>query len=252
MQSVIGVYPTETTGTTSASVTYAATTTRTFDGGPSGTGTDWGTAANWSGDLLPGPSNDVVLPGLSGITFVNSVGTVNVNSITSTTTSFAAPELQIAGGTVTAGAISALAGPLKITSGTITGAGDVTVSGFFTWNGGTVGGVGTLTVGNLQIDANGGPTQIGKTLLINGSGTLIGGSGNAFAMRDGAVLNISRTGGLDIPSDADFSWPGGGQPSILNQGLFRKTTSAAERISPASTLRSPTPARCKSWRACCA
>src|SRR5215831_15204648 len=36
-------------------------TTIVWDGGPGGTGTDFNTAANWVGDVLPGASDDAVI-----------------------------------------------------------------------------------------------------------------------------------------------------------------------------------------------
>ena len=60
-----------------------APATITWDGGPSGTSTNWNTAANWVGDVLPGPSDDAVIgAAFSGITISTSAN-VAVKSVTS-------------------------------------------------------------------------------------------------------------------------------------------------------------------------
>src|SRR6187431_2447721 len=51
-----------------------------WDGGLSGTGTDWGTAANWVGDVLPGSTDDAVIG--AGFSVTHSNGTHTVASIT--------------------------------------------------------------------------------------------------------------------------------------------------------------------------
>lgn len=55
--------------------------TITFDGGVAGTGTDWNTAANWVGDVLPGTSNDVDLDGKTVVLSASTqVQRVNIGS----------------------------------------------------------------------------------------------------------------------------------------------------------------------------
>src|SRR5262245_29987999 len=64
----------------------------TWDGGSSGTGTAWNTAANWVGDVLPGTVDDAVIgPAFSGVTITSS-GAVTIKSLTNAAT------LQITGG----------------------------------------------------------------------------------------------------------------------------------------------------------
>ncbi|HTT86432.1 MAG TPA: fibronectin type III domain-containing protein, partial [Acidimicrobiales bacterium] len=66
---VITVYPTNTAGQTgpaaSTSLQVILPCTDSFTGGSQGNGTDWNTAANWSGDYVPGPGDWVCVDGPS-------------------------------------------------------------------------------------------------------------------------------------------------------------------------------------------
>ena len=58
------------------------TATITWDGG--GGNFDWGTAANWAGDVLPGAADDVVIDfGANDFTVVHLAGSTSIHSLTS-------------------------------------------------------------------------------------------------------------------------------------------------------------------------
>ncbi len=57
--------------TLGASQVQAAT--KTFDGGPSGSGADFSVAANWSGDTLPVAGDELLFNGTSSATFITNV-----------------------------------------------------------------------------------------------------------------------------------------------------------------------------------
>jgi hypothetical protein len=64
-----------------ASQTFAATVA--WDGGPLGTGTAWGTAANWYGDILPANGDTVnIIADASHSWTVNYAGNANLNTLT--------------------------------------------------------------------------------------------------------------------------------------------------------------------------
>jgi len=84
-----------------------------WDGGPSGTGTDWNIAANWAGDVLPGPDDDVVIDVPADVTIVHGSGTNSIKSLSSRKA-------------------------LTLTGGTLDVAGTVQVDNTFTLNGGTL------------------------------------------------------------------------------------------------------------------
>lgn len=53
-----------------------------WDGGPTGIGTDFNTAANWVGDVVPGPSDDAVIgPAFTGQVIATNTDT-NLLSLT--------------------------------------------------------------------------------------------------------------------------------------------------------------------------
>lgn len=105
-----------------------------WDGGPSGAGTDFNLAANWAGDILPGPGDDAVI-NTAGPT-ITLAAARSVQSVTSSRA------LQInSGGNLTTTATNALTAPVTVAGGTITGgtwnfsgAGD----GFHVTSGGSV------------------------------------------------------------------------------------------------------------------
>lgn len=91
-----------------------------WDGGPSGTGTDWNLAENWVGDVIPGASNDVFIDsGFTGITSSqnNSIRSLEIES------------------------------PLTIDAGTFTITDDSTINADL-----LVTGTGTLTLNSLTLD----------------------------------------------------------------------------------------------------
>src|SRR5205807_9191387 len=55
----------------------------TWDGGPTGNGTDWLDPVNWAGDVLPGPNDDAQL-GATGTSPEIVVGATAVRSVNST------------------------------------------------------------------------------------------------------------------------------------------------------------------------
>ncbi len=60
---------------------------KTFDGGPTGTGTQWDVAANWSGDTLPIATDQVCIPDLPIAGVVFDSGTASVRASPRTRTS---------------------------------------------------------------------------------------------------------------------------------------------------------------------
>src|SRR5262245_5765675 len=111
-----------------------------WDGGASGTGSDWHVAANWVGDSLPGAADDAIIgAAFSGVTIKASSG-VSVHSVTS------AARIRLDGvGTFAVAAASQLRA-LDLVSGfaALSGAGTITVTQAFTWTEGTVRGTGSL------------------------------------------------------------------------------------------------------------
>jgi hypothetical protein len=110
-----------------------------WDGGPTGTGTNWHTAENWVGDVLPGAGDDVEIGAAFAATTITSNADVTINSIQSE-----AP-LTLSNGDFSVAAASTLNSHLNLSGAfaVLTGAGDLTLNGGLTWSAGTMRGAGT-------------------------------------------------------------------------------------------------------------
>ncbi|MCA1699252.1 MAG: hypothetical protein LC790_10290, partial [Actinobacteria bacterium] len=135
-----------------------------------GAGTDsWHTAANWTGNTLPGAGDVVCLPAAAGGTKVEHNGTSTVASIQAGDGQLDLP-LHLIGGTLnisgTGANGSTLASLTQSNGGDLGGAGDLSV-GAFTWRAGSHGGSGVTTVtGSLAVE-NGTTKFLQRTLRID-------------------------------------------------------------------------------------
>ncbi|MFN0133022.1 MAG: hypothetical protein ACKVW3_10930 [Phycisphaerales bacterium] len=135
-----------------------------WDGGPAGTGTDWHGAANWVGDVLPGPSDDVVIDiGANHTIVMNATGTTSINSLV-------------------------LRENLNLTTGTLAVAAVATVTAV-TLNlqgGGLLGGQWNVAAGTLAANSNANNKLDGVSL----TGTLsIGSTNGVITVQNGLTLN---------------------------------------------------------------
>ena len=80
-----------------------------WDGG--GDGTSWSDAANWSGDLLPGPNDDVLIDDVTDPVVILNSGSVSVKSLESE------EALVVTGGSLTVTAPSVIQGSLTMSEG---------------------------------------------------------------------------------------------------------------------------------------
>lgn len=181
-----------------------------WDGGPSGTGTDWHTAANWAGDVLPAPGDDVVLNLPAGPTVVLNQSE-SVNSVTSS-------QPLTVSGTLTVAAASQFNAGVTL-SGTLTGAGDATFSAGLSWTGGTMSGAGTTiiaaTTGTLSMSVN--THTLSRTLRNDGAATWTVGT---LSMNGGTFTN---NGSFTFNSASNFNCSGvAGSNSFANVGSFVK------------------------------
>ncbi|MEA2325922.1 MAG: large repetitive protein, partial [Thermoanaerobaculia bacterium] len=144
----------------------------TWDGG--GADDNWSTAANWSLDLLPTSSDDVIITNVTGIAMVNVNATVK--SITVQNGAF----LRIEPGqilTVSNGSLIAAGGNLHVTStATWSGNGLLSVNGAVNMNGNsTIDGSGGLTInsgGSLDVVSNASFSIISRSTTNYGTITL--------------------------------------------------------------------------------
>ena len=186
-----------------------------WDGGPTGTGTNWQSAENWVGDVLPGANDAVVIGSAFASIIISSANNVTIHSITS------AASLWISGGTLTITSSSSLNNELILSvPGTLTGAGDLTVSSLFDWAGGTLSGSGRL-------DANGGMTLSGATKYLDGralnnAGDAVWTGGNIVAGNDYVINNLPGAT-FDVQNGVQLLYSGVGTGTFYNAGIFRKS-----------------------------
>jgi fibronectin-binding autotransporter adhesin len=162
--------------------------TLSWDGGPSGTGTDWADPMNWVGDVVPGPSDDALIGAFAGPA-IQINGAATVRSVTSS------KSLSIAG-SLTVSDASLFSAPVLL-SGTLAGTGDCTFSSVLTWTGGVMAGPTTTggPVGRVIINTSGtlaiaGTTHdLNRTLENNGTATWTAG---AIRMAGGTFNNNSQ------------------------------------------------------------
>ena len=194
--------------------------TVSWDGG--GDGTSWADPQNWSGDILPGPDDDVVIDVPGDITVVHSgaAGTTVINRLT------CRENLEVTGGTLDLAAPSQIDGDFSL-SGTLDGNGDLTVAGTSSWSNGTITGLGTLIVpagATLEIS---GPTTKNLRRNLDNSGTVLWTGGDVFS-GDAAIFNNLAGALFDIQTDGSFNGNAFGAVNLTlnNDGLVRKSVGA--------------------------
>lgn len=173
----------------------ALLSTINWDGGASGTGTVWSTAANWVGDVLPVSGDDAVIDATFSAVTITSSANATVNSVTSDAA------LAISAGTFTASTAMSINNSLALSGGTLDVTGNTSVTGAFNLSGGTLRHT-TVTTTPLLNVANS-PTLDGVTLAVNTTllpGT--SGSGNQVTVLNSLTLtNVLLR--LDRPYDFD-------------------------------------------------
>lgn len=144
-------------------------------------GGDWAVAANWLGQVVPQPSEDVVIP--AGAVVTHSTGDDTARGLTVGGT------LAVNGGTLAASSLSMSAGA------TLTGSADFQISGASTWAGGAMTGAGHTVVGargSLTVSVGGGMT-LSRTIDNAGTVTLVGGGNWTLAAGGGGAIVNSGT-----------------------------------------------------------
>jgi hypothetical protein len=216
----------------------------TWDGG-AGTNS-WFDKANWSGDVLPGATDDVSIdagtPGGSTVTLAS--GTATINSLQS------AKALNITGGSLSIAATSTITTDLTLSSGTLSGAGALTVGGTLSWSGGTMTGTGTTTVaagGTLAISGTNVKDLATRTLVNAGTASWSG----TGRLRTGSGAAFRNNGMLDLQGDVTISNDlGGAQSALVNAGACASRPAPARRRS-ASPSTAPAASTCETGRSIC-
>jgi hypothetical protein len=192
---------------------------RTFDGGPTGTGTAWGIAQHWNPDGTPTSTEDVCISGSFPVVINSSAWTAAALQVTSSAA------LTIAGGSLDLASASTIgSGGLSVGNANLTGAGDLTVSGPITWTGGTMSGAGrTYIDGGMTI---GGSVSLGRRLVNNTNVTWTAGG---LTMDAGGIVDNEPSALFEVRPDSGLGF-GGGAPQFNNRGTFRRSTGAGDFI----------------------
>ena len=210
--------------------------TVTWDGGA---GTNfWHDAMNWDGDVLPGPSDDVLINVAGDALIEFTMGAATVRSINNW------ERFELSGGTIFATNGWSQRGVMTMTGGVVDGNGDLFIRGGLEWSGGamrvhraiTETGVdvtisGTVFLESLfnsygDMDWTGGNIKFNGGLLINNSG-LFKISSDGVALNDGGVNEIGnkaamtrQNGGVDVTQTIiDVPFKSGGTVTLTSGHL---------------------------------
>jgi fibronectin-binding autotransporter adhesin len=209
-------------------------------------GGDWNTAANWSGGVVPGATQDAIINvSVSGPITIDSADVghsltdttasldITAGSLSLTAASSISQNVSISGdGVLASSGNLTVGGTLSESGGTLTGGGTVTVDGLLTWTGGTMSGSGiTSAMGGLSLGASGdtgdSETLAGRTLINAATGvwydtdTLTQEEDSTFLNDSGATLEIEGAG----------TWGAGNNPdpsgTFENNGTLDVTNGSA-------------------------
>ncbi|MBX3376063.1 MAG: hypothetical protein KF678_03560 [Phycisphaeraceae bacterium] len=191
-----------------------------WDGGPSGTGTDWHDPVNWVGDVLPTELDDALINAFAGPAIQIS-GAAAVRSVNS------AKSLSISG-SLTVSDASVFSAPVVL-SGTLAGSGDCTFTSTLSWTGGVMAGpsapgapVGRVIIsGAGTLNISGTTHDLNRTIENNGAAVWTGGairmSGGTFNNNNQFTASTAGVGGAGLPS-----FGSGGVNAFNNTGTFTK------------------------------
>ncbi len=208
-----------------------STPTVTWDG--DGDGVSWSDADNWSGDTLPGPTDNVLLPDFGEIYFVDFRDTSTINSLTLKSSAY----LRIFSGSFTCtgdvnitagGYLTQIAGDLQADGRfTLLGYGYLTIGGTFTqtatmhlatncnpsiYPNGLLQVDGTLTVDTESLTLQGGTLQIDN--LVDGTGRIVWQEGTVSGT---GILDLKDSGHLLVVASSTATLSG----SLTNKGSIQ-------------------------------
>ncbi|MCC7075839.1 MAG: hypothetical protein IT198_01810 [Acidimicrobiia bacterium] len=182
--------------------------TITWDGG--GGSANWGTAANWNPDVVPGASDVACIP--EGSTVSHASGNSTVGAVTAEGT------LTVSGGTLTIAGESSIAN-LNVSNGRLDGDADISVDTAFNWTNGTISGAGTLTVAaGATGSISTGNTKYLERHLVN-EGALTWSDGNIILHGLASGLgHLDNAGTFTVSGDDGAQWfDGGTAPKVTNR-----------------------------------
>lgn len=197
----------------------ASSCTSYFDGG-AGDGL-WQSAANWSGDTLPGSSDTVCIGEAFDVTL--SAGLQSIHHMRN----FGSLTMQ--SGQLVLAAASFVRRPFTMIGGALSGPGSLSLDGGGDWTFGTMDGTGTtiVPVGALfEIDGN---VRLAAGRRISNSG-LLEWCGGSIDGTSSSIFNLA--GGTFVIMGGVNYTAGGGTAMVKNQGTMQKTDAALTTFGP--------------------
>src|SRR5262249_3834564 len=134
-----------------------------WDGG--GADDQWSNPLNWSGDVLPGPSDNVLIDAPGFATIRHSQGNDTIASL------WTLAPLELSGGSITVAGQWRQSAAFTVSGGSVLGAGDVILNGDMIWTGGSIEGTGRLLIYPGRHLGIGGDVLLKRELINNGSVT---------------------------------------------------------------------------------
>lgn len=225
-----------------------------WDGGPTGEGTDWHDPANWAGDVLPADGDDVTIDVAADPLILYSSGTLSLNSLTTT------EDVRVTGGDLGVTGVADIDATLSLQGGTIRGGSwDVTGGVLQPLASSNNRIVDAAITGDLTIDQSNGRVRVEGSTSWTGAARLSANS-TALGFEGGTVLpgdvvveggatgtraiTMYSAGSLTIPagrsvsSDAGFngsvqiggSFHWSGAMDLVNEGSIDVTSGTASRV----------------------
>ncbi len=201
-----------------------------------GSGNNWSIAANWSGDAVPGGSDDVFIPAGSNDAISTDLNGNPTGAVAGTFTTAAGSTVTIAQGASLTEQGGTVNGTFNL-GGTINGPGDpsqtLTFAGTTVVTGATTGGYFANT-GNMTFSGGGcDGSYFTNNSAVTVTGGIILGGGGSFTNSMGATFTIT-----DDSSFAPTTYPITTSSTFINEGAFTKSggTGTSEFPLNASTL----------------
>jgi hypothetical protein len=178
---------------------------------------NWSDPANWSGGVVPGPEENVIID-LPGGDFVITIdGDFSVVNLRSE------ERIQLTGGSLTLGGNTKLNGGLTLAGGSLGGAGDVALRGITNWTGGAWSGPGTTVVeaeAQLNVSTPGQDGVLQRS--ITNDGTLTWNQASLLLLEGARIFN-GATGSFEIQSNLSITDDSPASPALINAGRLFKT-----------------------------
>ncbi len=161
----------------------------TWDGG--GGNLNWLTAANWSGDVLPGPGDDVVIDAAGSVT-ITLAGNASINSLT------CADALTCTSGTLTLATTASIDGLVTLNGGSLSGGAWTLPAGLTASTSSSNTLTATTINGNIALSSNASTLHLKNGFTLNGVASLT--NFNARIVVDNTLTISAGTFQLDGPS----------------------------------------------------